>query len=51
MYYVETRAYNSGYTNHRVICRVVIGSSLTENLTDLDTDADADAGMMTIAQS
>jgi hypothetical protein len=27
MYYVETRADNSGYTNHRVICRVVIGSS------------------------
>jgi hypothetical protein len=27
MYYVETRADNSGYTNHRVICCVVIGSS------------------------
>ena len=27
MYYVETRADNSGYTNHRVICLVVIGSS------------------------
>jgi hypothetical protein len=27
MYYVETRADNSGYTNHRVICFVVIGSS------------------------
>ena len=27
MYYVETRVDNSGYTNHRVICRVVIGSS------------------------
>jgi hypothetical protein len=26
MYYVETRADNSGYTNHRVIC-LVIGSS------------------------
>jgi hypothetical protein len=27
MYYVETRADNSGYANHRVICPVVIGSS------------------------
>jgi hypothetical protein len=27
MYYLETRADNSGYTNHRVICLVVIGSS------------------------
>ena len=27
MYYVETRADNSGYANHRVICLVVIGSS------------------------
>jgi hypothetical protein len=27
MYYVETRANNSGYANHRVICLVVIGSS------------------------
>jgi hypothetical protein len=27
MYYVKTRADNSGYTNHRVICLVVIGSS------------------------
>ena len=28
MYYVETRADNSGYTNHSVICLVVvIGSS------------------------
>ena len=27
MYYVETRADNSGDTNHRVICHVVIGSS------------------------
>ena len=26
-YYVETRADNSGYANHRVICLVVIGSS------------------------
>jgi hypothetical protein len=26
MYYVETRADISGYTNHRVICHVVIGS-------------------------
>jgi hypothetical protein len=25
--YVETRANNSGYANHRVICLVVIGSS------------------------
>ena len=25
--YVETRADNSGYTNHRVICLVAIGSS------------------------
>ena len=27
MYYVETRADNSGYTNHMVICFVVIGST------------------------
>jgi hypothetical protein len=27
MYYVKTRADNSGYTNHRVICLVVIGTS------------------------
>ena len=27
MYYVETRADNSGYTNHRFICLVVIVSS------------------------
>jgi hypothetical protein len=27
MYYVEIRADKSGYTNHRVICLVVIGSS------------------------
>jgi hypothetical protein len=27
MYYVETREDNSGYTNHRVVCHVVIGSS------------------------
>jgi hypothetical protein len=27
MYYVETRVDKSGYTNHRVICLVVIGSS------------------------
>jgi hypothetical protein len=27
MYYANTRADNSGYTNHRVICLVVIGSS------------------------
>jgi hypothetical protein len=27
MYYVETRADNSGHTNHKVICLVVIGSS------------------------
>ena len=27
MYYVKKRADNSGYTNHRVICLVVIGSS------------------------
>ena len=26
MYYVETRADNSGYTNHRVTCLVVMGS-------------------------
>ena len=25
MYYVETRADNSGYTNHRVTCLVVMG--------------------------
>ena len=31
MYYVETRADNSGYTNHSVICLVVIGSSLIVN--------------------
>ena len=27
MYYVKTRADNSGYANHRVICLVVNGSS------------------------
>ena len=27
MYYVKTRADNSGYTNHKVICLDVIGSS------------------------
>jgi hypothetical protein len=27
MYYVKIRADNSGSTNHRVICLVVIGSS------------------------
>jgi hypothetical protein len=27
IYHVETRADNSGYTKHRVICLVVIGSS------------------------
>jgi hypothetical protein len=27
IYYVETRADNSGYANHRVICLVVMGSS------------------------
>jgi hypothetical protein len=27
MYYVETRADNSGYANHRVISLVVFGSS------------------------
>ena len=27
MYYAKTRADNSGYTNHRVICLVVMGSS------------------------
>jgi hypothetical protein len=27
MYYVQTRADNFGYANHRVICLVVIGSS------------------------
>jgi hypothetical protein len=27
IYYVETMADNSGYTNHRVICLLVIGSS------------------------
>jgi hypothetical protein len=26
MYYVETRADNSGYTNHSVTCLVVMGS-------------------------
>jgi hypothetical protein len=26
MYYVETRADNSGYANHRVTCPVVMGS-------------------------
>jgi hypothetical protein len=29
MYYVKTRADNSGYTNHRVICLVVICSSFS----------------------
>jgi len=32
MYYVETRADNSGYTNLRVICHVVIGSSSDREL-------------------
>jgi hypothetical protein len=27
MYYVKTRADNSGYKNHRIICLVVIVSS------------------------
>jgi len=27
MYYVETRADNSGYANHRFICLAVISSS------------------------
>jgi hypothetical protein len=27
MYYVETREDNSGYTNNRIICLIVIGSS------------------------
>ena len=27
MYYVKTSADNSGYTNHKVICLDVIGSS------------------------
>ena len=27
MYYVETRADNSGYANHRVTCLIVMGSS------------------------
>jgi hypothetical protein len=26
MYYAKTRADNSGYTNHRVTCLVVMGS-------------------------
>jgi hypothetical protein len=30
MYYVETRADNSGYTNHRAICLVVIGYNKLE---------------------
>jgi hypothetical protein len=32
MYYVETRADNSGYTNHRVTCLVVMGSTLVESV-------------------
>ena len=31
MYYAKTRADNSGYTNHRVICLVVIGSSFFDS--------------------
>jgi hypothetical protein len=27
MYYVDTRAENTGYANHRVICLVIISSS------------------------
>ena len=56
MYYVETRADNSGYTNHRVICLVVSFKwiplivfekwTLTKNL----TDPDADARVTTIAR-
>jgi len=32
MYYVETRADNSGYANHRVICLVVISSSFDSDI-------------------
>jgi hypothetical protein len=66
MYYVETRADNSGYANHRVTC-LVIGSSFdsipsfkwiplivfekwTLTKTLTDPDADADAGVTTIAR-
>jgi hypothetical protein len=32
MYYVETRADNSGYTNHRVICLVIGGIEMKLNI-------------------
>jgi hypothetical protein len=35
MYYVETRADNSGHTNHKVICLVVIGSSFDREIRDI----------------
>ena len=65
MYYIKIRADNSGYTNHRVSCLVVIGSSFDSeqvyqvsngylwqflrNTKNL-TDPDADAGGTTIAR-
>ena len=65
MYYVETRADNSGYTNHRVIC-LVIGSSFdSEQVFQVSNGylwqflrnglliknlTDPDAGVTTIAQ-
>ena len=63
MYYLETRADNSRYSNHRVICLVVIGSSIIPSfkwiplivvekwtLTKNLTDPDADAVVTTIAR-
>jgi hypothetical protein len=40
MYYVETMADNYGYANHRVICRIVIGSSLDtfDSFWEMDSD-------------
>ena len=64
MYYAKTRADNSGYTNHRVICLVVIGSSFNSEqvsngyllivfvkwtLTKNLTNPDADVRVTTIA--
>jgi hypothetical protein len=55
MYYVETRADNSGYTNQSIpsfkwIPLIVFEKwTLTKKLTENLTDPDADAGVTTIA--
>ena len=56
MYYVETRADNSGYTNESIpsfkwIPLIVFEKwTLTKKLTENLTDPDADAGVTTIAR-